>query len=324
MRPALSVVAFTVLSGAGLGALALVALVDLAALLGAAPVAPMVLARTAAVALVFTVAGLLSSTLHLGNPRNARLALSRWRTSWLSREGLVALAFLPVATLLVALLWFDGAHAVRAVAALATAALAWTTIYCTAMIYASLKPIRQWHTRHVPAAYLLLGHASGAVLLVGTLRAYGGAPTALVVLAGALLLAAAFVKLDYYASMAGDEKRLTIEDAIGVARGVAPARPAAPGTVMRARLLDAGHSRGTFLTHEFGYTLARDARTALRVAFWAAGLALPALWLAAGADDWAGSLAALAACLAGLGAERWLFFAEARHTVRLYHGDATT
>jgi len=26
----------------------------------------------------------------------------------------------------------------------------------------------------------------------------------------------------------------------------------------------------------------------------------------------------------GLTAERWLFFAEARHTVRLYHGDRTT
>ena len=26
-------------------------------------------------------------------------------------------------------------------------------------------------------------------------------------------------------------------------------------------------------------------------------------------------------CLIGLLAERWLFFAEARHTVRLYHGD---
>ncbi len=27
---------------------------------------------------------------------------------------------------------------------------------------------------------------------------------------------------------------------------------------------------------------------------------------------------------AGLAVERWLFFAEARHAVRLYHGDART
>jgi DMSO reductase anchor subunit len=31
-------------------------------------------------------------------------------------------------------------------------------------------------------------------------------------------------------------------------------------------------------------------------------------------------LGASLSCLAGLLAERWLFFAEARHTVNLYHG----
>jgi hypothetical protein len=35
-------------------------------------------------------------------------------------------------------------------------------------------------------------------------------------------------------------------------------------------------------------------------------------------------MVALAACLAGFAAERWLFFAEARHTVRLFHGDRST
>jgi DMSO reductase anchor subunit len=44
----------------------------------------------------------------------------------------------------------------------------------------------------------------------------------------------------------------------------------------------------------------------------------------AGVRDASGAAVALAACLLGHGAERWLFFAEARHTVRLYHGDATT
>jgi DMSO reductase anchor subunit len=327
MRPALSVVAFTVLSGAGLGALALIALVDLAAFAGLArPLSAPVLARTGVVSLILVVAGLLSSTLHLGNPRNAWRSASRWRTSWLSREALAALAFLPLATLLVAMLWRDAAPAARALVGVATAALAWLTVYCTSMIYASLKPIRQWHTRHVPAAYLALAHASGAVLVVGTLRSYGDAPAGLALLGGGLLLAAAVVKLDYYAMLAGGAQRLTIEDAIGVAHGVAPTlrRAPPPGSVMRARLLDAGHSRGTFLTHEFGYTLAPDVRTLLRAAFWLAGLGLPAVWLAAGIDDWAGAVLALLACLLGLGAERWLFFAEARHTVRLYHGDRTT
>ena len=325
MRPALSVVAFTVLSGAGLGALALVALLDLARVAGFAHVDAALLGRVAVVALGFTVAGLLSSTLHLGRPANAWRSLARWRTSWLSREAFAALALLPVAAAFAATLLVDAWPAARVPLAMATIALAWGTLYCTSMIYASLKPIRAWHTRHVPVAYLVLGHAAGAVLATAVLRAYGAAPGALVVVALLLLVAAAFVKLDYYAYLASDARRLTLEQAIGVPSGVAPAlrRPAAPGSVMRARLLDAGHSRGTFLTHEFGYALPGDSRTALRALFWIAGLVLPALWLALGLHEAGGGTAAFFICLAGLGAERWLFFAEARHVVRLFHGDAT-
>ena len=46
--------------------------------------------------------------------------------------------------------------------------LAWGVLFCTAMIYASLKPIRQWRTAWTPAAYLLLGHWSGALLVLAS------------------------------------------------------------------------------------------------------------------------------------------------------------
>ena len=53
-------------------------------------------------------------------------------------------------------------------------------------------------------------------------------------------------------------------------------------------------------------------------------LALP-LWLLPRFDANAILLPlALLSALAGALVERWLFFAEARHTVRLYHGDART
>src|SRR5690606_42131096 len=39
----------------------------------------------------------LSSTFHLGNPQRAWRALSPWRSSWLSREGVLAiLTFVPL------------------------------------------------------------------------------------------------------------------------------------------------------------------------------------------------------------------------------------
>jgi DMSO reductase anchor subunit len=92
---------------------------------------------------------------------------------------------------------------------------------------------------------------------------------------------------------------------------------------MAARLLDAGHSRGTFLTHEFIAEAAGARRGTLRIVAVAVGLLLPAALVAIGTTPSA-IASALLACLAGLVVERWLFFADARHTVRLYHGDART
>ncbi|MGY9056759.1 MAG: DmsC/YnfH family molybdoenzyme membrane anchor subunit, partial [Alphaproteobacteria bacterium] len=42
------------------------------------------------IALSLITAGLLSSTFHLGHPERAWRALSQWKTSWLSREGVMA------------------------------------------------------------------------------------------------------------------------------------------------------------------------------------------------------------------------------------------
>ena len=149
------------------------------------------------------------------------------------------------------------------------------------MIYASLKPIRHWHTPRVPLGYFALGHASGALLVVAVLRALDEPAFGFSIAAGLLLAIAAALKLDYYAYIAGDEGRISLEEAIGVPQGVAPG--GARGTRMRARLFDVGHSRGTFLTDEFGYTLAAGRRTIFRVIVWIAGFALPAVWLASGA-----------------------------------------
>ena len=115
---------------------------------------------------MLVIAGLCASTLHLANPRNAWRSLTRWRTSWLSREALVALVFIPVAIALHRPACFRFDVVGRCALAGAMVLLAWAMLYCTAMIYASLKPIRQWHTARVPLAFLLLGHASGALLVV--------------------------------------------------------------------------------------------------------------------------------------------------------------
>ena len=190
------------------------------------------------------------------------------------------------------------------------------------MIYASLKPIRQWHTRWTPANYILLGHWSGALLLAALACAYAARAGAFLALAAPLGVAALAAKLAYWQAIGAAAAAPTLERAIGVAEGV---RGPGPVSVAHARLLDVGHSHGTFLTARIRLRpgaapcpagcASRRSRSAS---------ALPLAWLASGIAQWPAALAAAACCIIGLLIERWLFFAEARHTVRLYHGDPRT
>ena len=320
MKPALSIVFFTVASGAGLGLLALLALTDLC------PVpllSPEALARGIALALLLVAAGLASSLLHLANPSNAWRAFARVRTSWLSREAVVAALLFPVAFAYLIAVWSGSAGTARTALATVVCLLAWGLLFCTAMIYASLKPIRQWRTGWTPAAYLQLGHWSGALIAVALAIGYGSEPGSWIRLAAALGIAALVAKLGYWrhgAADRGGKSVLTIEQAIGVPQGVRP-----PGiSVAQARLFDAGHTQRTFLTDEFVFRLARQHAQAVRAAALALGFGIPLLWLATGPRHWAAAASVALLALVGLLAERWLFFADARHTVRLYHGDART
>lgn len=317
MKPALSIIFFTVSSGAGLGLLALIALADLVAP-GSLP--PHALWRGALLGLVLLAAGLVSSVLHLANPANAWRSFSRFRTSWLSREAVFATGLFPVALLYIVLVAQGSAGASRALLALATVLMAWVVLVCTAMIYASLKPIRQWHTRWTPVNYVLLGHWSGALLLAAIASAYGMASRPLLMLAGGLGVASLAAKLAYWYTI-GKSAPTTLAHAIGVDQGV---RGPGATSVAQARLLDVGHSRGTFLTDEFGFVLARRHATTLRAIALALGFGLPLLWLVAAGPRWQPALVVAACGIIGLLVERWLFFAEARHTVRLYHGDPRT
>ena len=329
MKPTFSVVAFTVLSGAGLGALALLCLLDLAVLLGGSALSlpPRLMALAAGVALAFVVTGLSSSVLHLANPANAWRAATRWRTSWLSREAIVSLCLLALGAGYVVAWTLMFVPALRALLGVLTLLTAWATLFCTAMIYASLKPIRQWHTRRVPVGYLLLGHASGALLVVAMAGAAGYSIPLLGAIAGLLLLTAALAKFEYLRFVASGSGSITMERAIGVPQGVGPkplpGRPAAP-SIMAARLFDTGNSRGTFLTREFLAPMTPRWRMILLCIMWVCAFAIPLLWLTVGLPRWQGALLAMLACIIGLLAERWLFFADARHTVRLFHGDART
>jgi len=319
MHPALSVIFFTTCSGAGYGLLFWAAL---ALLHGEARPWPLLLG--VGIALVLVTAGLLSSMLHLGKPGRAWRAFSQWRTSWLSREGVLAvLTYLPALGVALALLpgvvaahpaapppwarWFEIATAI----ALAACALA--TIACTAMIYASLKPIPAWRHRFVVPVYLLFGLLCGVLLLaaVATLADrpadVGNGPAMVAIV---LAVALCVLKLRYWRDL---------DAPLPATRGAAVGLPQREVSVF-----ERPHTEANYLTREMAFVVARRHARVLR---WAALLlfaVLPVLlmlpvWLFVHLDAGPWFALAAASALAGAFVERWLFFAEARHLVTLYY-----
>src|SRR5947209_10931793 len=144
--------------------------------LGVLPLTRQFGASILALALAFITTGLLSSTLHLGHRERAWRAVSQWRSSWLSREGLAALiTYLPA--LLFAALWLlQATGRLWSALGFAAAAGAIITVICTAMIYHSLKPIRQWRNGWVVPNYLLLAAMTGSLWLVAVLATLEAVP----------------------------------------------------------------------------------------------------------------------------------------------------
>lgn len=309
MHPALSVIIFTVSSGAGYGLVVLTVLFALTGFGGG--LSALVILTAGVVGLILITAGLLASTRHLANPKNAWRAFSRFRSSWLSREAVFAVLFYPFAVAWIGLAgWFGRVHWAIDLLGLASALLALVTVYCTGMIYACLRTIRQWHNPLVPANYLLLGLASGVLLLLAILSWHGSPALAPSLwLALTLLLLAAAGKALYY-QWIGLPQGSTLNTAVGVTRA-------------QVRLFDSGQSSGNFLTREFGYRPSPERIRALRLVVYGLTFAVPLILLALpGAPGFIPIASACVAALIGTGIERWLFFAEARHVVNLFYGQA--
>ena len=308
MRPAASVLLLTTLTGFAYG---LLAWTGIYALLGLLPAAPRFATAGTTLGLLIASFGLGASALHLGRADRAWRAFSQWRSSWLSREAVGAVLTYPIAILfLLALRWDHGGIAMRLLGA-AVAVMALGTVYCTAMIYASLKPIRQWHNPHTAPDYLIYAAFSGALLfaLLHAVLVGGSAPIFVIVPMTAAI--ALLAKRAYWRHVDAQTPFASLASAIGLAKEV------------DVRALDAPHFTENYVLREMGFTIARRhsgrlRRIALGLAFAAplvlsilAGLSMAPL---------AATAAAVACAALGLLTERWLFFAEATHVSALYYG----
>ena len=233
MHPALSVILFTTLSGAGYGLLAWLGFYAAAGLL---PEDRVFAAVAMLLALSSITVGLLSSTLHLGHPERAWRAFSQWRSSWLSREGVASvLTYIPAVVFGTGWVLFGHATGAWASSGLVGSACAIVTVTCTAYIYRSLKPIPRWHNNWVVPNYLALAGMTGALLLSMLADVFGYHLSGAHVLALAAVAVALLCKLGYWVFIDNASAGSTAESATGFG---------ALGTV---RLFEAPHTSENYL-----------------------------------------------------------------------------
>ena len=307
MNPAFSVVVFTTLAGAAQGLAVMLAV----AVLAGVPLAGGFLSASLLLVVAMLVAALGASFLHLGRPERAWRAMAMWRTSWLSREVIVLPAFIA----LVGLWWLALRLAapdalLRVLLPLLVIGVAVALWYCTAMIYACLRFIEEWAQPLTIVNFTLLGLSSGW-MLAAALAAYAGEARLLSVAGPGALATTLVAWAARLLSLRRNDSlrhRSTLQTATGIR---------SPQLVQKAM----GMTGGSFNTREFFHHASAAAVRQVRLAALVLAFALPsvcAAWglVGGGALAW---LLAVAVQVPGLVADRWYFFAQARHPQNLYY-----
>ena len=316
MHPAFSILFFTTLAGSAQGLVVLLAL----SVLGGVPLAPGFVLMALAVAELLLVAGLAASFLHLGRKMRAWRAVLMWRTSWMSREVIV----LPAFIVLVAVWWYS----IRAFAKMPTPIATplpgqWAWVlpslmiagalalwYCTAMIYACLRFVEEWAHPLTIINFTLIGLSSGMVL--GCALAALAGDVVLIQTSGlgalGITLVAWAVRGVSLRRNAMIKHKSTLQSATGIQ---------SPKLVQKSM----GMSAGSFNTREFFHGAKLATVKNVKVGFQVLAFALPALLMVWGLASHTGLPWVLAMLVQapGLIAERWFFFAQAKHPQNLYY-----
>ncbi|PUB72840.1 MAG: DMSO reductase [gamma proteobacterium symbiont of Ctena orbiculata] len=321
MHPAFSVIFLTTLIGAGQGLFLALYTGQLYSLAQLLPVqSEYFYALGSIFALALLVAGLVASVFHLGRPERAWRAATQWRSSWLSREVIA----LPAAMGLILLYglfhylgWTNPLFVVSAtlpvditliVGALATLA-SFVLFLCTAMIYASLRFIKAWHSPLTVANFLFLGIASG-FMLAAALSAYMG--TELVAFYGTWAVIATLLGGVSRGSSLYRNSRFRCKVDMQSALGVHHAQ-----LHQKAQ----GFMGGSFNTREFFHGKSDAFLLMLRYLFLLMVFVLPVLLIlfAYLLESSRLPVAAFVIQYIGLVMERYHFFTEARHPQNLYY-----
>jgi DMSO reductase anchor subunit len=322
MHPAFSVIFLTTLIGVGQGlflALYTGQVYSLAKLLPAQS-SQGFYALGSAVAMVLLIGGLIASFFHLGHPERAWRAMTQWRTSWLSREVIVLPIFMAMVFLYALVHFMQWTSPLFVVAdtlavdltlivGLLGSIAAFALFLSTAMIYASLKFLQEWHTPLTVVNYTFLGLASG-FMLAAAFSAYSG--VGLVAFFGTwAVIFTLIAAVGRVASLMRNKRlrpKIDLTSAIGVRH---------PHSVQ----LTQGFMGGSFNTREFFHHKSAFFVNGMRRVFLALVFVIPVGLIIASyfMQSELLPLVAFVVQYIGLLAERWYFFAEAKHPQNLYY-----
>ncbi len=321
MNPAFSVVFLTTLIGVGQGLFLALFTQQSYALFGLLPQQEArFYALGSILALLFLGGGLVASFFHLGRPERAWRTATQWRTSWLSREVIALPAFMGMVFLYGALhltgfdpvlLTLPSGMMITATVVLGTlgTVLSFALFVSTGMIYACMRFLREWHSPLTVINFILLGGASGFTL--ATLYAAMYAPSQTGFLGDWAIIITLLAMLGRSWALLRNQRLkplATMQTAIGVKH---------PRIVQ----ISQGAMGGSFNTREFFHGKSEAFVDIMRMTFLVLTFVLPVLLLLGNLSNASVFLLGVAfvAQYAGLVAERWYFFAEARHPQNLYY-----
>ncbi len=321
MKPAFSVIFLTTLIGAAQGLFLALFTHQSYALFGLLPMqSDDFYGYGSAISFLLLCLGLFAAVFHLGKPSymitRAWRGILQWRTSWMSRELIALPAFMGIVflygvahllTIRPEIVTLPGGQVVDLTLLLGVGGtvMAFVLFICTAMIYACLRFLREWHTPLTVINYILMGGSSGFIL--AALYASSSAPDEAGFFAGWAIIITLLAFISRVASLVRNARlkpKSTLQTAIGVKH---------PHIVQRSM----GAMGGSFNTREYFHGRTAAFLRAVKPAFLLLAFVLPLLLLALDTPTLLG--AAFILQYLGLLAERWFFFAQANHPQNLYY-----
>ena len=289
MHPAPSIILFTVLSGFGFG---LISIVGLLQFLNQISTDDIVI--FSAIGLFFSIIGLISSFFHLANKKNAIKSMSQWQTSWLSREAISSIFCLSIVVGNIGWVFIQNRYIDEVGIILFLLSL--FTIFTTSMIYAQLKTVPSWNNMLTPALFIFTALAGGSILLLDY---------------ASLVLLLIFGVLQVLFWYIADQSFIYKETSVGTALGFSKNED--------IRAFDVAHTNRNYLLNEMVYKVARKHAIKIRYISFFAAFVFPMSLTLIFPGNLSVSVFVLVFHLVGIYFSRWLFFAEAKHSVSFYY-----